>query len=274
MRSFRLPGLLLPAVLVLAACSGGGGASPAASAGAASSAPSAPAAAVLATAEALEGRTFVSTSMTGGDLVAGSTVTLRFEKARIGISAGCNQMSGSYELVDGVLSVGAMMSTEMACEEPLMGQDQAIAAFLPGATATLAADTLTLTKDAVTLTLLDEQVANPDQPLEGTRWAVTDVQAGSTVSSVPAGAAASLTFEGGTVTVEAGCNSGSGTYTVTGDSIAFGAIGTTLKLCGDDVMALEAAVLATLQGTATYTIDGDQLRLVNGDTGLALTAQP
>lgn len=155
-----------------------------------------------------------------------------------------------------------------------MAQDQAIAAFLPGATATLAGDTLTLTKGDVTLTLIDEQVANPDQGLEGPRWVVTDIQSGSTVSSVPAGATAALTFDGGTVAVEAGCNSGSGSYKVSGDTIVFGPIATTMKLCADDVMALETAVLTTLRGTATYTIDGDQLRLVSGSTGLALTAQP
>ena len=267
MRSFRLPGLLLAAALVLAACSGGGApASPAAS--------GAPAAPVPATSDALNGRTFVSTGMTGGSLVEGSTVTLRFEDNHISISAGCNQMSGAYELVDGVLKTGMMITTEMACEPPLMAQDVAIGAFVGDATATLAGDTLTLTKGDVTLTLIDEEVANPDGTLEGPRWVVTDVQAGSTVSTVPAGATAALTFDGGTVAVEAGCNSGSGSYTVDGDTITFGPIATTMMLCPDDVMALETAVLAVLQGDATYAIDGDSLRLVNEPNGLHLVPAP
>jgi heat shock protein HslJ len=267
MRSFRLPGLLLATLLVLAACSGGGvAASPAAS--------GEPSAAVPATSEALSGRTFVSTGMTGGTLVEGSTITLRFEENLISISAGCNQMSGAYELVDGVIKTGMMASTEMACEAPLMAQDAAIGAFIGDATATLAGDTLTLTKGDVTLTLIDEEVANPDGTLEGPRWVVTDVQTGSTVSSVPAGVTASLTFDGGTVAVESGCNTGSGSYTVDGNTITFGEIASTMMLCGDDAMALETAVLAVLQGDATHAIDGDTLRLVNEPNGLGLVAAP
>ena len=41
-------------------------------------------------------------------------------------------MSGGYQVVDGVLEMGAMMTTEMGCEEPLMAQDTWICAFLAG----------------------------------------------------------------------------------------------------------------------------------------------
>ncbi len=263
-------GLVAAAGLVLAACSAGGAASPATPSGG----PSTSASAAPATVDALDGRTFVSTAMTGGSLVEGSTVTLTFTGTRLGVHAGCNQMSGDYQLVDGVLKLGQVMTTEMACEAPLMAQDQAIAAFLPGAAATLASDTLALAKDAVTLTLLDTEVANPDRSLEGPRWVVTSIVAGDAVSSLPAGATASLTFGGGSVSVEAGCNTGSGSYTVTGDRIAFDLVGSTLKLCPDDVMALENAVLTTLRGEASYAIDADTLTLTNGSTGLVLTAQP
>jgi heat shock protein HslJ len=283
MRHTRLPGLLLGAALavVAAACSGGTTSSGPAGGGSAAPVSPAPASAsasaaspVPATSEALDGRTFVSTGMTGASLVEGSTVTIRFEGNRIGLSAGCNQGSGAYRLDDGVLSLGLMATTEMACERPLMTQDTAITAFLDGATATLAGDTLTAAKGDVTLTLLDESVASPDAGLEGPRWVVTDVQVGSTVSTVPTGATAALTFDGGKVAVEAGCNTGSGPYTLDGDTITFGPIALTMMACPPDKMALETAVLSVLTGDATYSIEGGTLRLVNEPNGLHLVAQP
>jgi heat shock protein HslJ len=160
----------------------------------------------------------------------------------------------------------------MACEEPLMSQDAWIAAFLPGSTPTLAGDTLTLSKDDVTLTFLDDEVANPDQALEGTRWVVDGIITADAVSSVPLGATAALTFDAGTVNVEAGCNTGSGSYTLGEGSVTFGPIATTRMACADEAMALEAAVLQVLTGEATYEIDADTLTLRNGANGLTLKA--
>jgi heat shock protein HslJ len=267
MPSFRLPGLLFAAALALAACSGGVGAASSAASG------DAPAA-VPATPEALDGRTFVATGMTGGSLVEGSTVTLTFDGNTIGVSVGCNQGNGAYGIVDGIVKLGPMATTEMACDPALMAQDAAMTTFLDGATATVAGDTLTFTKGDVTLTLLDKEVATPDGTLEGPRWVVDAVQTGSTVSSVPAGATAAMTFGARTIAVEAGCNTGSGPYTVEGDAITFGPIALTMMACPADKMALEAAVLSVLQGEATYEIDANTLRLVNGSNGLHLTAAP
>lgn len=45
--------------------------------------------------------------------------TVQFDKDRIGMTVGCNQMSGSYKATNHGLSVGPMMSTRMACPAPL-----------------------------------------------------------------------------------------------------------------------------------------------------------
>ena len=267
MRSFSTLGLLAVTTIVLAACSAGGGAaSPSASTGTTSGG-------TPATTEALSGRTFLSTGIDGADLAEGSQVQLTFEATRIGASAGCNQMSGEYEVADGALKVGMLAMTEMACEEPLMSQDTWLAGFLDGATATLDDTTLTLAKDGTTLTLQDESILNPDQPLEGTRWIVTSTIANQGVSSVPESAQASLVFDATSVAVETGCNSGSGGYEATDDVLTFGPIATTMKMCVDEgIAALEQSVLAVLQGEVQYEIDGNTLTLTNGGTGLVLTA--
>ncbi|HET7828551.1 MAG TPA: META domain-containing protein [Candidatus Limnocylindrales bacterium] len=270
MRSFPLVGLLAAAVLVIAACSTGGSASaPSASAGAAPSGSGG-----AATVDALKGRTFLSTGATGHDLAPGSTIRLSFEETRIAGNAGCNQMNGEFEIVDGALKVGPMAMTEMACDQPLMDQDAWLAAFLDGAAATLDGDMLTLTKEGTTLTLQDEEVANPDRPLQGTNWVVTGIVSGDAVSSVPAGATAGLVLDGTSVAVNTGCNSGSGGYEATDSTITFGPIAMTLKMCVEDGVAeLEQAVTTVLQGEATYTIDADTLTITNGTNGLVLTAQ-
>ena len=267
MRSILLVGFLTAATMAVGACSSGPGASTGASASA--SATTGPA-----TVDALAGRTFLFTGATGRDLAPGSTVRLSFEETRVGATAGCNQMNGEYEIVDGALKVGPMAMTEMACEQPLMDQDAWLASFLDGASATLDGDTLTLTKDGTALALQDEEVANPDRPLEGTNWVVTGVVSGDAVSSVPADAHAGLRFDASTVAVQTGCNSGSGGYQSTDSTITFGPIAMTLKSCTDEgIAALEQAVTSVLQGEASYTIDADTLTITNGTNGLVLTAQ-
>ena len=267
MRSIPMLGLLAAAAVVLAACAAGGGAdSPSATTAAASGG-------TPATAEVLSGRTFLSTGIDGAELANGSQVRLTFEATRIGASAGCNQMSGEYELAGGTLKVGMLAMTEMACEEPLMAQDTWLSGFLDGATATLDGTTLILAKDGTTLTLQDESIVNPDQPLEGTRWVVTSIISNDAVSSVPVGAEASLAFDASSVAVETGCNSGSGSYEIQDDVITFGPIATTLKMCVDEgIAALEQAVLGVIQGEVEYDIDGNTLTLIKDGTGLVLTA--
>ncbi|HKF85905.1 MAG TPA: META domain-containing protein [Candidatus Limnocylindrales bacterium] len=182
MRRFPILGLLVAATVLVASCSTGAGGSNGGTSSPVASA--APAGGMPATTEALSGRTFLATGTEGTELVEGSQVRLTFEATRIGASAGCNQMSGEYEVVEGILNVGPMAMTEMACEEPLMAQDTWLAAFLPGATAVLDDTTLTLTKDGTTMTLQDEENANRDRPLQGTRWVrVTTGPAGLILSA-------------------------------------------------------------------------------------------
>ena len=119
----------------------------------------------------LESRTFLSTGVQGHDLVAGTHVRLSFKDGRVGINAGCNSMSGAYQIVDGRLVTTNMAITEMGCEPPLMAQDQWVGAFIGGAMLTVAGDTLTLRNGDTTMTLKDRAVADADRLLEGTRWA-------------------------------------------------------------------------------------------------------
>jgi heat shock protein HslJ len=278
MRSLPLVGLSLAAAVVVGACSSGGAASPAASSPASPAASAAPSAApgggTAPTDADLAGRVFIVTGATGHDLVAGTEITLTFDAGRIGVSAGCNQMGGGYTIKDGTLDIGPMISTEMACEAPLMAQDQWIAAFLPGASVTLDGDTLTLAKDGVTLTATDKTVARPDQPLEGTTWVVESLVTNQAVSSMPQGVTASLVFAEGKVAVDTGCNRGNGAAAIAATAITFGPVATTKMACAGPAGEVEQQVLAVLAGDVAWTIDADVLQLRGAAGGLDLRARP
>jgi heat shock protein HslJ len=271
-------GLSLATAVVVGACSSGGPASPAApspASPATSAAPSAaPGGGTAPTDADLAGRIFIVTGANGHALVAGSETTLTFDAGRIGVHAGCNQMSGGYAIKDGRLDIGPMISTEMACAEPLMAQDQWISAFLPGAAITLDGDTLTLAKDGVTLTATDKTVVRPDKPLEGTTWVVESLVSNQAVSSMPAGVTASLEFTGGKVAVDTGCNKGHGSAAIGETAITFGPIGTTRMACAGPAGEVEDQVLKVLAGDVAWTIDADVLWLRGAAGGLDLRAQP
>jgi heat shock protein HslJ len=225
------------------------------------------------TADDLVDRSFESTGVTGHELVADTTIELVFMADSVGARAGCNSMNGGYEIVDGTLEVGAMASTMMACDDALMEQDTWLSGFLSsGPAISLDGDTLTLTGDEATLTLAEIQPA----ALEGTTWNITGTVANEAVSSVPAGAEASITITDGQAAIRTGCNTGSTGVEVTDTTITFGPIALTRMACEPDLTALESSVLAVLDGEVTYEVAGDSLSLRadggDGEIGLELTA--
>jgi len=222
----------------------------------------------------LDGREFLSQSVEGQELVEGSTIRLGFADGSISAHAGCNQMNGAYTLDGDVLHVEALATTEMACEPPLMDQDTWLAEFLSsGPAVTLDGDTLTLTSGDVSIVLVDRIVADPDRPIEGTRWVVDGLVQNEGVSTVPIGVTASLTITDGQAAVEAGCNTGSATLEVGDATLTFGPLALTRMACPDEQMQVEQLVSQVLDGEVEYEIEADVLRLTNGDVGLHLRAE-
>jgi heat shock protein HslJ len=224
--------------------------------------------------DSLDGHEYLSTDVAGHELVAGTQIRLTFDGDRIGAHAGCNQLGGTWSIDDDALVVpGDMVMTEMACDPPeLMDQDTWLASFLTsGPAVALHGDTLTLTADEVTVTLLDREVADPDRPLEGTRWVAEGLVEGDAVSSVPAGVRPpTLLFDGGKVMVDTSCNTGSAGYEVTGNEISFDPLALTRMDCEYSV---EPHVTKVLDGTATYEIEAGVLTVTNDATGLVLRAE-
>lgn len=231
--------------------------------------------------DGLDGRVFLSTTVTDGGadrpLVDDTQIRLTFDDGTVGASAGCNTFGGDYTLDGGVLVVTGGAMTEMGCDEPRMAQDEWLFALLGDRPAVaLDGDRLTLTAGDVVIELVDEETASPDRPLVGTRWTLESILEGSgpdgSVSNVPEGIEAWIVFaDDGTLSVELGCNGGSGSYEVEGDRILVADLASTDIGC--DAMSVETAFTAVLQADPTYAVDADRLTLRTDAGGLDFRAE-
>lgn len=107
-------------------------------------------------ADDLDGRQFVATEIEGHTIVEGSEVLVSFDDGSISIQAGCNTQNSGYEIADGVLQVELLAATMMACEQPLMDQDQLIASIVTAEpTVELDGDELTISSADATMSLTE-----------------------------------------------------------------------------------------------------------------------
>jgi heat shock protein HslJ len=229
---------------------------------------------------ALDGRTFLSTSVTDGgvplDLVPDTRIRLSFTDGQIGASAGCNTIGGTYRIEGGVLVVEGGGMTEMGCDPDRHAQDDWLSQLLGSRpTISLAGNELTITSGGTVVELVDREIADPDLPLAGTLWTVESVISGDAVSTVPAGATATIHFgEDGRVELHAGCNSGGGRFEVSGETLRLVDVAVTDMACAGPAGELEAVVLPILGAEAlSYAIDGGSLMLMAGDEGLGLQGE-
>jgi heat shock protein HslJ len=225
----------------------------------------------------LNGRGFVSVLVEDPhhQLVNGTRINLSFNDGHIGAAAGCNSIGGDYELDNGKLVVGALAETEMGCEAKLQQQDEWLVAFLRDKPAVeLDGNDLVLTTADTKVTMLDREVAEPDQPLTMRTWGLTTILTQDVASSVPSGVTATLLFtDDGQVQVYDGCNSGGGKYVADGDTLTFSELVSTDMACGDGKDSVASAVLAVLSADhVTFSIDHATLTLQAGDHGLQYAA--
>jgi heat shock protein HslJ len=232
-----------------------------------------------ASAPSLAGRSFLSVAVTDGGaarpLANGTRVRLDFRATDLGASAGCNSMGGTYRLDNGRLSFEGGAMTEMACDPDRMTQDTWLANLLASKPAVrLTGDELTLESGSIVVRLLDRRVVEPDVALTGQAWTVVSIIDGDAVSSVPANATATLTFNAdGTLDVNDGCNQGGARWSAVGAGIAVSNLVLTKKACEAAAGALEAAVVGVLRAeTIAAAIESNLLTLRAGGKGLQLRA--
>lgn len=239
-------------------------------------------------ADQLRGREFWSVDVVDNGapraLVEGTRITLRFEDDRIGVSAGCNSIGGTASFDGDRLVATELFMTEMGCDPERHAQDQFVIEVLSaGPAVTVEGDDLSLETDAVTMRFLDAEIANPDRPLVGTAWTVTGFEDSETATAFGVARDASLAFGDdstlrgfdGCADFEAAVEIADGSIggPVEGDGeLQFGPVAwTPIEECPDaEYVAMVRRVFDA--GSATFTIDGTNLRVIGPD-GFGLTAR-
>lgn len=227
----------------------------------------------------LTGRSFLSISVTEDgkpkQLAPNTRIGLRFKDGNVHAETGCNQLGGEVSTDDGKLTVNELGGTEMGCDPARHAQENWVSQLLRDRPAwKLEADKLTLTRGGTELVLQDRETAQPDKPLDGTKWSLETVISGQTASHSVGSEKAHFTIGGERVTGSTGCNEFQGIVARTGNKLTFGELSTTRKACAGDDAKLEQTVLGALKGELTYTIEADRLKLRAPDgNGLDLTAR-
>ncbi len=109
--------------------------------------------------------------------------------------------------------------------------------------------------------------------LVGTDWKLTTVLEGESTSTPPAGVEVTLRLDGDELHVNGGCNTAGGSVAVDGNVLQVQKLVTTQMACADDVMRVEQHVMAVLQASPVFQLNGDQLQLQTGvGKGLGFSA--
>ena len=219
--------------------------------------------------QAIDGSTWRLTQLPGKDASvlasASRPLTVRFEGGRISGFSGCNRFMGGYALDRDRGTIGPLAGSMMACGEQAMALEKAVQGGLAGTHRfAVAGDSLTLTADSGAVVVLR---AEPPPRLEGVTWKVLGFNNGrDAVVSPLAGTTPTLTFEAGTVTGHAGCNRFRAGYTVAGNRVTIAPPAVTRMACpAQGVMEQEREVLAALQSTSTWSIEGGVLDMHRAD---------
>lgn len=224
---------------------------------------------------ALEGPTWLLAAQ--GDPAApipvleGTQITATFADGRVAGTGGCNEYSAGYELDGDTIAIETPIATLMACDEPVMQQEQAyLAALAAVVTHEVAGGQLRLATEDDRVLAYDPQPAG----LEDTAWIVTGYNNGrAAVVSPIADTELTASFSEGRVAGSAGCNRYTGSYETSLDTIVIGPAATTRMACPEPegVMEQESAFLAALASAATWRRDGSRLELRTADDAIAVT---
>jgi heat shock protein HslJ len=207
-------------------------------------------------------------SVTSVNLVEGTKITLIFDEESLGGTAGCNHYFGSYSLDENRISIGGIGSTLMYCGDPGVMEQESLYLSILGEAASVRidGDKLTLFDAAGAECLIF--IGMKEEPpvvsaLPKTEWQLQTIGSkDGTASSVVSGTSVTLVFDDEGVSGSAGCNRYFGSYTVHGNTISVGAIGSTKMHCGEaGVMDQEQRYIATLAEIVSFGIDSDRLTL-------------
>jgi heat shock protein HslJ len=194
--------------------------------------------------------------------------TLEFTADGVAGNTGCNSFFGQVSLEGESISFSNMGMTEMYCDG-LMEQESAYLAMLAAVHSySLNADELILHTDAGDMIY---RIA-ADAELEGTEWVLGGISTGNdAIVHMMIDQDITMQLVDGAISGSGGCNSYSGSYTVTANDITVGDLVSTLMACADQERNdREAEFLSALSDVASFEISRSTLNLFDAEGKLLL----
>ncbi len=211
---------------------------------------------------------YMNVDGTMAEPLATAPVTAEFADGSVGGTSGCNTYNAPYVTDGPSFTVSMPIVTMMFCGEPgVMDQESRYLSLLQTAAGyVVSGDKLTVTDSSGQEILIFRAV---DQNLNGTEWLLTGYNngAGGFVSVVTGTAVTAAFSDDGQISGNSGCNSYSGSYSVTGSGISIGPLAMTEMYCMDPegVMDQESAYLTAVQASVSYRVGPDDLTLMDAD---------
>jgi heat shock protein HslJ len=228
----------------------------------------------------LQANSWLLLELNGQPPVPGTEVTLNFDDEAIGGNSGCNVYGGSYELIDGRLTISDIFSTMMAClEDGVMEQEAAFhQALRDAATFTVSANGQTLELRNAEDVVVARLTATDETDTSETAETVTELQKAWRLVELNgqaplAGSEITLVFRNETLGGNAGCNGYGATYTAAAGRLTIGELVAHEVYCmAEGINEQEAAYLTTIRAAVSFEIseDGNTLWLRDAEGGATL----
>lgn len=192
--------------------------------------------------------------------------TIEFDGRRVGGTSFCNGYGGTYRLDGADLTLEDIASTLMMCVGEIGEAEGRYLDVLLGGGLQVKADggRLALTGDRGTLTFYRLPPV-PTSDLVGTRWILESIVVGTTSRS-PMGEPAVLGLrDDGTATISTGCQTMTGTWTTSGDSVFLSGHVYDPTGCPPEVAEQDSLVTQLLSDGFQVSVDGDVLTVIDVD---------
>ena len=207
------------------------------------------------------------------DLPEDATATLTVAGDTVSGVGPCNSYGGPFTIDGDAVTIGPLAATLVGCEQALMDAQDDFTQALE------AVDRLDLPDGRLVLSGPDD-VHLAFDPLDRWEallgsWSVVNLATADAVTGPIDGTDPTLEFaDDGTLSVDTGCNTGSGGWELDGDRITIGPLATTQRACDapEGVMQQEADLTAALEASARMSIAGDTLTLLREDGTITVVA--
>jgi heat shock protein HslJ len=223
----------------------------------------------------ITGTVWVLDTIVSGDtaqsVLAGTRLTLELNDGKAAGETGCNYYGADYTLEGSAFSIGLATITVQGCGDEIMAQEALYMSML-GTARGLRLEGGRLVIDTADGELVFKE--GDDLALEGTVWVLQGIATAEAIVQTWIDEEITAEFVGGQILGGAGCNSYFASYELEGGALTLGPVGSTMTACEEERMDREGEFLAALAEVAGYTIELDELTLMDANGKALLVFKP